>query len=29
MAYMLSAIDGKARPEYEPWQPMHFIRVEN
>lgn len=26
MAYILKATDGQPKPEYEPWQPMHFIR---
>ena len=26
MAYMLKSTQGQAKPQYEPWQPMHFIR---
>ena len=26
MAYLMKATEGKPRPEYEAWQPMHFIR---
>ncbi len=26
MAFILKATEGKPKPEYEPWQPMHFIR---
>lgn len=26
MAYILKATDNKPKPQYEPWQPMHFIR---
>lgn len=26
MAYILKATENKPKPEYEPWQPMHFIR---
>ncbi len=26
MAYLLKAIENQPRPQYEPWQPMHFVR---
>ncbi|MBR3566243.1 MAG: flavodoxin family protein [Paludibacteraceae bacterium] len=26
MAYILKATENKPKPQYEPWQPMHFIR---
>lgn len=26
MAYLLKSTEGKPKPQYEPWQPMHFIR---
>ena len=26
MAYLLKAVQGQPKPEYEPRQPMHFIR---
>ena len=26
MAYLLKAVEHQPRPQYEPWQPMHFIR---
>ena len=26
LAFLLKATEGQPRPEYEPWQPMHFIR---
>ena len=26
MAWLLKSVDGRPRPEHEPWQPTHFIR---